>query len=575
MRTALVGLRRTIGILGLATLGKDAINAADGMTLLQSKLRLVTRDEAELGRVQQQIVGLARETRSDLIATGDLYARIARSSKQLRASQSDILRVTKAVTQAIQISGNTSVEASAGMIQLAQALASGTLRGDELRSVLEQMPRVAQAIADGLGVTVGELRKLGSEGKLTSEQVLKALISQASKLNAEFAKMAPTIGQSMTVLFNELKVAVAELFKATGVTSGLTESINGLASAIRTITGFIEDMRTALDPVIEKMAEMERRFPRIAKALEFAAKSTLSSPLSGLLGLFGGGGPKARPGGHSATEGLAGIAGDQLEEINVTVRKIVDKNGDALRELEEETRTSTERISAEYARLQAALQTLLDEKKITPTQFNERIDEFIKDNIEIDINAIRRLYKDVQVQTSQLGEFMEGVWQGVGRSIQATLSDAIYEWRLSWRSLLDIARRALADITSAIITSGIKKALVGQTTASGATTGGILAGLGKLFGLAGGGRFDGARIVGEDGPELVTGRGRVFNQRQMAFAGMSGAQITYAPQITFRVETKDEDGMRREVAEFVETRLAQDRAEFTRQLQRSGVEVKG
>lgn len=101
----------------------------------------------------------------------ELYARVARNADGLGASQAELLRVTEAVNQAIQVSGASSAEAAGGVIQFSQALASGELRGEELRSVLENMPRLAQAIIDGLeqigvgaNLTIGDLRKLAEQG---------------------------------------------------------------------------------------------------------------------------------------------------------------------------------------------------------------------------------------------------------------------------------------------------------------------------------------------------------------------------------------------------------------------------
>jgi hypothetical protein len=275
----------------------------------------------------------------------------------------------------------------------------------------------------------------------------------------------------------------------------------------------------------------------------------------------------------------------QLEEIKIAVRKITDENADALRELEEETRTSTERVSAAYSRLKAALQTLLDEGKITREQFNERLQAGITDTLgleEIDLNEIRAKYTSLKKSTTEVGEFMKGVWRGVGNSIRQTLSDAIYEWNLSWKSLLDIVRRALADILSAIITSGIAKALKSQLSSSGGSSGSgsglasFIAGIGgALFGAASGGRMDGLRWVGEDGPELAAGSGYIYNKRQMAFAGMGGASINYAPTFNLNIQSNGDKETEQRMAAFVDRRISQSQAEFARTLHRSGVEVRG
>lgn len=573
------------------------------MTLLQSKLRLVTSGEAELAMVQEAVIDLARDTRQSFEAVGELYARVARSSKELGASQSDILKVVKAVSQAIQISGNSASEAEAGMIQLSQALASGTLRGDELRSVLEQMPRVAQAIAEGLGVTVGQLRKLGAEGKLTSQHVFQALISQSENLNEEFRKLTPTIGQSFTVLFNELKRTTSELLRSSGATDALTSSIKKLSEAIRALPDFakfigeetaamlhgaaagdvvrlneelelLQKMRGSgrfspsrirligKDGLIEYYddEELDREIKRVKELISqaLAAPATQATQVSSV----------ASPTALALTSGI--------EEFRTTLSRIdLSPYQRLLEDMDRMTQTSTERQIAHFREVEETLKFLLSEGKISSETFMARMEE-ARGNLvqEIDIESIRNLYKPIRRETTELGEFMKGVWQGVGQSIQSTLSDAIYEWRLSWRSIIDITRRALADILSAILTSGIKQGLMNLLKGDGGFFSGFVEGISGLFGLAGGGIFDGPRIVGEDGPEVVTGRGRVFNMRQLAFAG-AGASISYAPTFNLSIQSTGDEETRQRMIEYVETRIQQSQSEFVRVLNRSGVEVKG
>lgn len=554
------------------------------MTLLQSRLRLVTSSERELTSVQQSIVDLARETRQRLDAVGELYARVARSSQQLGASQNDILKVVRAVSQAIQISGNSATEAEAGMIQLAQALASGTLRGDELRSVLEQMPRVAQAIAQGLGVTVGQLRALGAEGKLTSQQVFEALISQSEKLNDEFRKLTPTIGQSFTVLKNELTRATGEFFTSTGSAARLSNAILKVAEAIRNLSDARRDMESFWDSFRDRLARLSQRFPRITAFLDslthfspFRIAARFADSLDPAVEQTSGGGPRRySPLQRGRARGPSLSVASQLEEFRTTVRSIdLSPYRRLLDDMERMTQTSAERQIAHFREVQAALEFLHREGEITADEFNQRVEEARGELVqEIDIEAIRNLYKPVREQTTELGEFMKGVWQGVGQSIQSTLSDAIYEWRLSWRSIIDITRRALADILSAILTSGIKQGLMSLFKGNGGFFSGFVKGISGLFGLAGGGIFDGPRIVGENGPEVVTGRGRVFNMRQLAFAG-AGASISYAPTFNLSIQSTGDEETRQRMVEYVETRIQQSQSEFVRVLNRSGVEVKG
>lgn len=508
--------------------------------------------------------------------------------------------MTKAVTQAIQISGNTATEASAGMIQLAQALASGTLRGDELRSVLEQMPRVAEAIATGLGTTIGQLRKLGEQGKLTSDLVFKALISQSGRLDSEFKKLQPTISGSFSVLVGDLKLATAEFLKVTGTTDRLTKSIGALSAAIRELSGAFQSGFSSMNKYWERLNKwLEESDKKLSSFLGVDAKflkqitrraeiSTLSAfnPALGAaysLATMDSGTTRTRgPTGAQRGRGRQDTAGllppvVNIEEFHVTLQKIRDEYGGLLKDLEDETKTSVERQSAEYIKLRTNLQFLRDEGIITQETFDKRLGGALDDLLpEIDLNEIRAKYKTLKKETTELGEFMKGVWQEVGRSIQSTISDALYEWKLSWKSLLDIARRALADITSAIITSGIKDALKSVTSgSSSSTTGSFLKAVGSYLGFAaGGGRVDRPTIVGENGREVVLPPGKVMNQRQMAFAGAGG--VNYSPSFNVAiVERENSEKTKLEVYQTVALMLSQDKAEFVRTLQRSGYEVRG
>jgi tape measure domain-containing protein len=155
------GIRRVIGL-------------SDAYTDFKNRVSVVTKSQDELKVVMGKVYDIAQRSRSGLQETGDLYTRIALSSKSLGISQNEALQMTESVNKAIILSGASTQEASAGMIQFGQALASGRLRGDELRSIMEQLPMVADIIARHLGVTRGELWALGHQGKITSLDLVEA-----------------------------------------------------------------------------------------------------------------------------------------------------------------------------------------------------------------------------------------------------------------------------------------------------------------------------------------------------------------------------------------------------------------
>ena len=225
-------LRRALITLGGALSVREFVRLSDTYNQISARLKLVTSGTRELNTVQQALFNISQENRVSFESTAELYQRLARSADQLGLNQGTLLNVTEAVNQAIQVSGVSSEAANAAIVQLGQGLASGALRGDELRSVLEQVPRLAQAIADGIGVTVGELRELGAEGALTSEAVIGAIRSQAPQLASEFEQIPATFGSALSTLRNSFTLFVGRIEETSGVVGGLTQTVLDFADTL-------------------------------------------------------------------------------------------------------------------------------------------------------------------------------------------------------------------------------------------------------------------------------------------------------------------------------------------------------
>lgn len=218
-------LQQAFVALGLGLGVRELIAYADTWNLIEGRLSLVSSSTRNLGTIQNEVFAGAQRARVGFEATASLYTKLARNSESLGASQRDMLEVTEAVNKAFIVSGASASEVDSSVRQLGQAFASGTLRGDELNTMLENAPRLAQAVAAGMGVTVGELRKLGKEGKLTSAEVFNAIHSQAAVIEEEFARMPVTVGQSMTMLKNEVMRFVGLGDNATGMSKRLADTI--------------------------------------------------------------------------------------------------------------------------------------------------------------------------------------------------------------------------------------------------------------------------------------------------------------------------------------------------------------
>lgn len=222
-------LRNGLIALGAGLTVRGLLRTADAFTEVQNALRLVTNGTQELNNVTDELLGISNRTRTDLETNADFFRRLTLATRELGVSQQKLLGITESINQAIQVSGAKTKEASNGLIQLAQGLSSGGLRGDELRSVLEQLPRVADVISKQLGVTRGELRALGAEFRITSDVIVDGFAAAADELEAEFGTTVPTVDQSLKVLNNSFTVTIGRLNETLGVTELFSRAIIGLA----------------------------------------------------------------------------------------------------------------------------------------------------------------------------------------------------------------------------------------------------------------------------------------------------------------------------------------------------------
>ncbi|MFH3942201.1 tape measure protein [Acinetobacter nosocomialis] len=231
-----VATRQLAGYMaGLVTVSA-AISKMDTYTGLQNRLKLVTNNQVELNKATEDTFRIAQKTYSAWDSVLQVYQRFSDNAKILNLTMDDTARLTETVSKAVAISGASAAAADAALVQFGQALASGTLRGEELNSVMEQTPALAKAIAQGMGITVGELRSVAAEGKITSQEIVKALRNVEKDVDALFAKTDITIGQSLTLLNNEITKFVGESGKGSGAAQVLAGSIQTLAGNLDVLT---------------------------------------------------------------------------------------------------------------------------------------------------------------------------------------------------------------------------------------------------------------------------------------------------------------------------------------------------
>ena len=209
--------------------------AADQYNNLAARIKIATGEGAGFDQAFQGVFDIALRTNSTLETTGTLFTRIAQAGQQIGLTTQQALALTETINQAVQVSGGSAESADAAITQLIQGLQSGVLRGEEFNSVMEQAPRLAKALADGLGITTGELRKQAEAGRLTSEVVIQALQGQSQVIQGEFAQLPQTVGRAITNLSTAWTQYIGETDKANGASAAAAGAINALARNLDTV----------------------------------------------------------------------------------------------------------------------------------------------------------------------------------------------------------------------------------------------------------------------------------------------------------------------------------------------------
>ena len=218
---------------GFARLSDQAVN-------LRNQIRAATKETGEFSQVSQRLADISKETLTPLRTSVNLYREIARLRPELNSTLEEEATFVRAINQAAQISGASTVEVGNALRQLSQGLAGGILRAEEFNSIIENTPEIAQRIGRGMGTTVGQLRRLVIEGKVLSGEVFAAILSQAEAINEDFGALERTSGMAAT----NLKTAVIELAAAINDSFGAGSAIVG---TLEFLTGVIDGLTTATE----------------------------------------------------------------------------------------------------------------------------------------------------------------------------------------------------------------------------------------------------------------------------------------------------------------------------------------
>ena len=224
---------------GLQTVQK-LVETSDQMTQINARLQLMTGSAEAAANAQDKIYRAAQRSRGAYMDMADMVAQLGTLAPDAFSSTDELVAFAEQLQKQMAISGASGQSAQAAMVQLTQALASGTLRGDELNSVLEQTPMIAKTIAEYMGVSTGQMREMASEGAITADVVKNAMLSAAEETNAAFEQMPLTWSQVLTMAGNMALQALQPVLGLINLAANnidtLTPLVAGLAAAIAAYT---------------------------------------------------------------------------------------------------------------------------------------------------------------------------------------------------------------------------------------------------------------------------------------------------------------------------------------------------
>lgn len=477
--------------------------------------------------------------------------------REIGVTADEAQRLTTTFQQLARLGGSSGAEASNAFIQLTQALGAGVLRGQELNSILEGAPLVAQAIAKELSVSVGELKKLGEEGKITAQIVRDALAGAAEQANVQFAKLPETLEQQRTRVANAWRLLLAGLDESLRqseiwkfFTSRLSEGLENLGQRL------LPAELLNSGQVDEEIRRLETSADTLRKTIEVLAKQRA---------VFGG----------SATFG-ENRARSKLLEIETRLAELRERgsalNFDAIEQETAVTATVEKRLS--YTQQLAALvEKIRNDNATIISQDAARADRPLTGfSVGSNDNAILRAMADIRKQTVEvktdfklaIDEMSVYAEQGA-RNMQSALADFLFD---PFKDGLDGMLKGFVDVIRRMIAEAAAARLLGGASGFlGGLLGGIFGGASAASGSSGGffkaagGPVSGGRpyVVGERGPELFVpgASGSIVPNNKLA----SGGSFTYSPTLNFA------SGVDKDLRAALPGILAADRREAFRQWQ--------
>jgi len=245
-RISFGGLNSALAGVGVAFGAKEIASYADEWTRAGNLIRSAATSTGVEVRSLDELKEGANAARTSLQDYTELYARLIRSASAVAESESQISLATDLVSKAFKAGGAAAQEQAAGILQLGQALGSGVLQGDELRSLRENAPIIAKAIADEFKTTIAGLKQLGADGKLTSDRVFKAILNAQKPIEAQFRATNATIKDAFTQVNNEFLSYIGNADASSGASAKLVAALQYVADNFKEVADVAATFATVI-----------------------------------------------------------------------------------------------------------------------------------------------------------------------------------------------------------------------------------------------------------------------------------------------------------------------------------------